>query len=119
MKLDDMNSALEMLQSVTGSITSTSDLIEMTSELAKLQLSFKKYKQAASTFEQLIKLDSKNSNIHIAGLIEAMSFYDIDGAEKYCKDLTDLQSKSLNIDEIEKTSSIISNQTGTTGTTSL
>ncbi|KAG2378013.1 hypothetical protein C9374_008635 [Naegleria lovaniensis] len=132
MKLEDVDSAMDLFQksltilvpslslssttttttTTTSSSTSTNQhTIEMATELARLQVAHKKYKEAASTYEMLTKIDPSNVQ-HLAGLIDAMSYYDIDAAEKYAKNLP-VNEKSLSsvvhtssIEELEKTSSV-------------
>ncbi|KAF0976600.1 hypothetical protein FDP41_004499 [Naegleria fowleri] len=138
MKLEDMDSALDLFQksflkyssggdgggddessSSSGTTTSSSNntisttqttwMVEMATELARLQMAHKKYKEAASTYEMLTKMEPNHIQ-HLAGLIDAMSYYDIDAAEKFAKNLPHITTtsgeSSLNIEALEKTSAV-------------
>jgi len=106
MKLDDMNSALDLFQQVVNKYYSndkSKSIVELATELAKLQLSFKKYKEAAATYELLSKLEPDNQ-IHTAGLIDALSYYDVDAAEKALQKLPAM--KQVNVEDLEKTTAV-------------
>lgn len=68
---------------------------------AKLQEEQRKHREAAQTYKTLADLDSKRRTEFYARMVNAMTFYDMEEAEKHLSQLPAVPTDLLNVDDLE------------------
>jgi signal recognition particle subunit SRP72 len=78
-----------------------SRVVQLLVASAKLQEEQRKHKEAASTYKMLADLDSKNKSEYVARIVNALSFFDMEEAEKHLNQLPAIPTSHLNVAELE------------------